>query len=84
MRPETRLLFALSVWMSACLVLVGSLEVFFVLVLLGILVMRELTDSNTSTSFKDRVNFFIYTSLFIFALIVMRKVYDILWSSGSA
>ena len=84
MRPETRLLLMLSVWISVCLLFVGSLEVLFVLVLLGILVLRELTDVYTSSSFKDRVNFFIYTSLFIFALIVMRKVYDILWSSGTA
>ena len=51
----------------------------FVLLLLGILVMRELTDSYISDPLKDRVNFFIYTFLAIFAFIVARKVYLIIW-----
>ncbi|MDG6225433.1 MAG: hypothetical protein QCI82_07960 [Candidatus Thermoplasmatota archaeon] len=78
MTPANRLLIALSIWMAICLVFVNSLEVFFVLVLLGILVIREMTDSFMPDPVKDRVNFFIYTFLFIFSLIVMRKVYVIL------
>ena len=80
MRPETRLLLALSLWISVCLLFTGSLEVLFVLVLLGILVLREMTDPYTSKPLKDRMNFFIYTFLFLFGIIVIRKVYLILWS----
>lgn len=76
--PEARLVLALGAWISICLVFVGSLEVFFVMVLLGILVLRELTDMYTSKPLKDRLNFFIYTFLFIFTFIVLRKVYLIL------
>lgn len=64
--------------MGICLIFVETLEVFFVLLLLGILVLRELTDMYTTQPVKDRINFFIYTSLFIFGLIVARKVYTIL------
>ena len=78
MRPEARLVLLLGIWMSVCLLFVSSLEVFFVLILLGILVLREITDIYTSGPLKDRVNFFIYTFLFIFAAIVVRKIYLIL------
>ena len=78
MRPESRLVLALSVWIVLCLILVESLEVLFVLILLGIVVLRELTDMYTSDPLKDRVNFFIYTFLFIFTFIIIRKVYLIL------
>ncbi|MFW3145673.1 MAG: hypothetical protein ACMUIE_02545 [Thermoplasmatota archaeon] len=78
MRPEVKIILALAAWTSLCLIFVESLEVLFVLVLLGILVIRELTDMYTSKSLKDRMNFFIYTFLFIFTFIVIRKVYLIL------
>jgi UPF0716 family protein affecting phage T7 exclusion len=78
MRPESRLVLMLGFWMTICLLFVSSLEVFFVLMLLGILVLRELTDMYTSGPLKDRVNFFIYTFLFIFTAIVIRKIYLIL------
>jgi len=69
---------SMVMWTSVCLLFVDSLEVLFVLVLLGILVLRELTDAATSEPFKDRVNFFIYTFLFIFSIIVIWKVIDII------
>ena len=78
MRPEARFVISLGIWMAICLLFVNSLEAFFVLMLLGILVLRELTDMYTSGPLKDRVNFFIYTFFFIFSLIVIRKVYLIL------
>ncbi len=72
------MILALAVWISICIVFVQSLEVMFVLILLGILVLRELTDMYTSNPLKDRVNFFIYTFLMIFTFIVARKVYLII------
>lgn len=78
MRPESRLVFALAAWMAIILLFSPSLEVFFVLILLGILVLRQLTDMFTSGPLKDRMNFFIYTFLFIFSIIVVRKIVLIL------
>jgi len=78
MRPEIKMILSMGLYVALCLVFVESLEVLFVLILLGILVLRELTDMYTSDPLKDRMNFFIYTFLFIFTLIVIRKVYLIL------
>lgn len=78
MGPESKMVLTMVLWTSICLLFVSSLEVLFVLMLLGILVQRELTDSSTTDPFKDRVNFFIYTFLLIFGVIVLRKVYLIL------
>ncbi len=78
MRPESKLILALAGWISICLVFVESLEVLFVLIRLGILVLRELTDLYTSKPLKDRVNFFIYSFLVIFMFIVINKVWEIL------
>ncbi len=81
MRPETFTVLSLGIWTSLVLLFPGSLEVLFVLVLLGILVARELTDQYGSKAFKDRLGFFIYTFLFIFSIIVARRVYLILTGS---
>ncbi|MGA1821542.1 MAG: hypothetical protein ACMUIG_03340 [Thermoplasmatota archaeon] len=81
MGPEVRLILALTVWISICLLFAENLEVLFVLILLGVLVLRVLTDMYTSRPLKDRMNFFIYTFLFIFTVIFVRKVYLILSST---
>jgi hypothetical protein len=76
--PEGRFILHITIWTAICLIFVESLEVLFVLLLLGILVLRELADPYLSYGTKDRINFFIYTSSFVFAVIVARKVYLIL------
>lgn len=78
LRPESKLILGLAGWIAICLIFAGSLEVLFVLILLGILVLRELTDLYTSKPLKDRVNFFIYSFLVIFTFIVVNKVWQIL------
>lgn len=82
MGPEGRLIMALTVWISICLIFAENIEVLFVLILLGVLVLRVLTDMYTSRPLKDRMNFFIYTFLFIFTVIFVRKVYLILASTS--
>jgi len=68
------------VWVLFALVLsIGSgLEVFLTLILIGVLVIRELTDSFTPVKVKERVDFFIYAFLIVFAVIVVRRVWEIL------
>ena len=56
----------------------SGLEVFVVLLLIGVLVLRELTESFAPNDVKDRINFFIYTGLIIFVGIVVNKIMDIL------
>lgn len=55
-----------------------GLEVVLILVLIGILAIRELTDSSTSLRARNRVNAFIYSFLLIFAVIVIRRIWEIL------
>ena len=68
------------VWVLFALVLsIGSgLEVFLTLILIGVLIIRELTDSFTPVRVKERVDFFIYAFLVVFAIIVVRRVWGIL------
>jgi hypothetical protein len=68
------------VWVLFALVLsIGSgLEVFLTLILIGVLIIRELTDSFTPVRVKERVDFFIYAFLVVFAIIVVRRVWEIL------
>ena len=56
----------------------SGLEVFVVLILIGVLILRELTESFASNDLKDRMNFFIYTGLIIFVVIVARKIIYVL------
>jgi len=71
---------AMIVWVLFALVLsIGSgLEVFLTLILIGVLIIRELTDSFTPVRIKERVDFFIYAFLVVFAIIVVRRVWEIL------
>ena len=72
-------LIMLSMTIIFLIITVGSgLEVFVVLILIGVLILRELTESFAPNDFKDRINFFIYTGLVIFTVIVVNKVIDVL------
>jgi hypothetical protein len=56
----------------------SGLEVFVVLILIGVLIIRELSESFASNDLKDRMNFFIYTGSIIFIIIVIRKIMIVL------
>ena len=51
-----------------------DLEILFVLILLGILLIKEFTDKLTSSSFKKRLNIFIFSSLLIFLVLVIKRI----------
>ena len=50
------------------------LEVFSVMILIGILILRELIETFAPNELKDRMNFFIYIGTIIFFGIVIRKI----------
>jgi len=54
------------------------LEVFIVLELIGLIIIREVLDLFTPGALKQRVDAFIFVGVLIFAVIVMRKVLEIL------
>jgi hypothetical protein len=71
---------AMIAWVlfSLVLALSSGLEVLLILILIGVLIIRELTDSFTPVRTKDRVDYFIYAFLLVFAIIVVRRVWEIL------
>jgi hypothetical protein len=73
---------AMTAWCVAAFVLaylIGPLlETFTVLLLIGLIVVREILDIFTPSRLKERVDVFIFLGLLVFVLIVMRKVLTIL------
>ncbi|HEX9907342.1 MAG TPA: hypothetical protein VGB78_02605 [Thermoplasmata archaeon] len=80
MQLSEKIVLAMIVWVLFSLVLSlnSGLEVFATLILIGVLIIRELTDSFTPVRTKERVDFFIYAFLVVFAIIVTRRVWEIL------
>lgn len=67
-------------WILFVLIITGdaNLEIFFILIFIGILIIRELTDVFSSVNLRDRMNMFIYIFLIIFMVIVGEKVLTII------
>jgi hypothetical protein len=79
-RLSEKIVLAMLIWVAFALLLAGNagLAVFPTFILIGVLVVRELTDSFTPVHIKERVDFFIYSFLIVFAIIVVRRVWEIL------
>ena len=67
-------------WILVVLLITGdaNLEIFFILIFIGVLIIRELTDVFTTTNLKDRMNMFIYIFLIVFMVIVGKKIISII------
>jgi len=74
-----KLTLIIAVWILIALFVTGrgNLEIFFILVFIGILVVRELSDVYSPVKIKDRLNVFIYLFLFVFIVIVGKKIISI-------
>ena len=70
----------ISIWILFVLFITGNenIELFFILILVGVLIIRELSDKFTSIHLKDRMNIIIYIFVFIFIIIVGKKILTIL------
>lgn len=55
-----------------------SLEVFAVLLLIALLVVRELVSAASTTEFRGRYDVFVWSGLGVFLLIVVNRVREIL------
>jgi hypothetical protein len=69
-----------TAWTIAMLFLTGdeNLEIFFVLIFIGVLIIRQLTDVFAPSNLKDRMSTFIYLFVIIFIVIVGKKIITIL------
>jgi len=72
-----KLFITMTVWTTASVLLSLSagLEVFVTLEIIGLLVIREFTDSMMTREMKDRFDFFIYAGLFLFVVLVLRRIW---------
>ena len=68
------------IWILIVLLITGNtnLEIFFILIFIGVLIIRELSDIFTTTNLRDRMNLFIYVFIFIFIIIVCQKILTII------
>jgi hypothetical protein len=67
---------AMFVWtvVSVLIALSSGIEVLVTLILIGLLVIRELTDSFLTKEIRMRMDFFIYAGLILFVIVVLRRV----------
>ena len=56
----------------------GNFEIYFIIIFIGVLIIRELTDIFTTSNIKNRMNIFIYLFCLIFIVIVGKKIVSIL------
>ena len=71
-----KLTLIISLWIIFILLITGSgnYEIFFILIFIGVLIIRELSDVFTTENLKGRMNLFIYIFIIIFIVIVGKKI----------
>jgi len=70
----------IAIWIILSLFITGDmdLEIFFVLVLIGFIVIKELTDRFTASRFKIKMNALISVFMIVFIVIVGRRIINFL------
>jgi hypothetical protein len=74
-----KIILILGIWIILLLVLTRNIgiDVLFISIFIGILVIKELTDELTTKYQKNVLNIFIFTFLLIFILIIGQKIISI-------
>ncbi len=67
---------SMMVWTAIAVLisLSAGIEVLVTLELIGLLVVRELTDGFLSSELRRRMDLFIYAGLVVFVVVVLRRV----------
>ena len=80
MLTSEKITLIIAAWITLLLFITKDtdLEIFFILIFIGVLIVRELTDIFTPINIKDRINIFIYTFIIIFIVIIGKKIITIL------
>ena len=71
-----KIFIAMLIWttMSVMISLSAGIEVLATLILIGLLVIRELTDGFLTQELRLRMDFFIYAGLLLSVVVVLRRV----------
>ncbi len=72
------IILVLSLWVFMCISLVSSIELFLTLLLIWLLIVFEVSSMYIHPNVKSNLKMIIYVLLFAFAVIVIRKVMNIL------
>ncbi len=75
-----KIILAITIWILFIFIITGDkdLEIFFILIFTGVLVVKELTDIYVTKKFRLRMNIFISAFLLIYVLIISQKILNIL------
>lgn len=75
-----KIFLSMLVWttVSILISLSAGVEVLVTLELIGLLVVRELTDGFLTNILRQRMDLFIYAGLVLFVVVVLRRVWLIL------
>lgn len=75
-----KIFISMLVWtiISILVSLSAGIEVLATLELIGLLVIRELTDGFLTNETRQRMDFFIYAGLILFVVVVLRRVWLVL------
>lgn len=69
-----------AAWIIVALFITGNadLEIFFVLIFVGLLIVKEFTDRFTTVHIRHRMNIFIYVFAIVFIVIIGKKIISLL------
>jgi len=73
-----RITITLISWTLLLFIITADIEIFFVLIFLGILITKEMTDIYTTKTFKTKLNVYIFTFLFIYGILISQKIITII------
>lgn len=70
----------ITAWIVVVFFITGDtdLEIYFVLIFMGVLVVRELTDVFTTDIIKKKMDFFIYMFLIVFIVLFIKTIINLL------
>ena len=68
-----------AAWILVALFITGDadLEIFFILIFIGMLIAREFTDRFTTVHLKHRMNIFIFVFIVVFIVLVGKRIINI-------
>ncbi len=68
----------LSIWVFICTVIITAVDAYITLLLIGLLVVAEIGGYFINPETKRALNSVIYFMLFVFAVIVIKKILEVI------
>ncbi|MDG6219563.1 MAG: hypothetical protein QCI00_09015 [Candidatus Thermoplasmatota archaeon] len=77
---SNRISIVLILWTLFLFIITAEIEIYFILVFIGVLITRELTDLYTSDLYKKRLNAYIILFLLAYVVLIGQKIIEIISS----